>query len=168
MKATWTVVVVYEHAEARERAVTFCDCLVEKFWTRSGFDISWWSFDLLSDEAARAAATNKAVVADLVIFCTSSQRGLAAHVSSWMEEWLRVRGEKEGELIYLNCPEGGAAGEIPLCLRQIAHRAGMDFLTEMPQNLESLIPESPDFYSARAQQSSDVLAGILRRPFPPR
>ncbi len=168
MKATWTVVVVYENAKARERAVGFCDCLVQKFWTRCGFDVSWWSFDLLAEEAARTAAEIKAAVADLVIFASLSQGLLPTHLSSWMEHCIQMRGEREGALLYLSSPDGGPAGETPLYLRHAAHRAGMDFLTEMPQNLESLIPESPDFYSARAHQGSDVLAGILRQSLPPR
>ena len=33
-KAAWSVVVVYEDAVARERAVTFCDQLVTRFWAK--------------------------------------------------------------------------------------------------------------------------------------
>ena len=46
-KAAWSVVVVYEDAATRERAVSFCDQLVSRFWAKCEFDVSWWSFALL-------------------------------------------------------------------------------------------------------------------------
>ena len=51
-KTACSVVVVYEDATARERALTFCDQLVGRFWAKCEFDVSWWTFDLLDQEVA--------------------------------------------------------------------------------------------------------------------
>ena len=40
-KTGWSVVVVYEDAATRERAVTFCDQMGRRFWEKCEFDVSW-------------------------------------------------------------------------------------------------------------------------------
>ena len=55
-KAAWSVVVVYEDAAARERAVSFCDQLVRRFWAGFEFDLSWWSFAQLEEASAAKAS----------------------------------------------------------------------------------------------------------------
>ena len=48
-KATWSVLVIHQDREARQGAVKFCDHLIEKFWSRSEFDVDWLSYDLLEN-----------------------------------------------------------------------------------------------------------------------
>ena len=56
-KAAWSVVVAYEDRQACERAVGFCDQLVNRFWAGFEFDLSWWTFAQLEDaDSAKAAA----------------------------------------------------------------------------------------------------------------
>ena len=55
-----------------------------------------------------------------------------------------------------------------LYLRAVAHRAGMDYLTQVPEQLGRVFPESLDFYSERAAQMTDVLEEILQQHPPPR
>ena len=51
IKATWSLVVLYENTRARKSAATFCDYLVEQFCVESGLDVHWWSFEELQDSA---------------------------------------------------------------------------------------------------------------------
>jgi hypothetical protein len=166
MKANWTVVVIYASAEARELAVDFCDRLVKRFWTRCGFDVSWWSFELLHDGIASHEAANRTASADLLVFSRGAQVTMPDHVLLWMESWLSLRGAREGVLVSVPPGPAPAAEPIDHQLRKLAHRAGMDYLTEVPQNLGLAVEESPDFYSARAQEVTHVLSDILRRPPP--
>jgi hypothetical protein len=170
MKATWSVAVIYEDAESQETAMTFCDCLVQRFWTQFGFDVSWWPFDLLSDRGPALDAASRAARADLIVFAAKPTSDIPAHLKAWAEGWLRERQDREGTLVCLAA--GGEDASSPsaateIYLRHLAHRAGLDFLTEVPHNISFSIPESPESYVQRAQQVTSVLDGILRQPPPP-
>jgi hypothetical protein len=163
MKETWSVVVVYENEETRDTAVQFCDCLVERFWSKCGFDVSWWSFSLLEDATTSAQARGKAANADLVVFATSETIG--GTVRSWIESWISQRGEKEGACVALL--PGMAAGSAQIYLREAAHRAGMDFLTQVPQSLSWPMADGVESCAERARQTTSVLEEILRTSHPP-
>lgn len=164
MKAAWSVAVVYESVKTREAGAAFCDCLVQRFRHQHGFDVSWWPFSLLTDSPVSGEALQKAVEADLLIFAASAHTELPEPVRDWIEHWLLLRGEREGALVGLP-----VAGDVPLAgpaqlhlhLREIAHRAGMDYLTEVPQNLGQPIPDSAEFFCERAQMVTSLLDEIL-------
>jgi hypothetical protein len=169
-KTAWSVVVVYEDAAAREQAVDFCDQLVSRFWARFEFDVNWWSFGLLQNEQTGLAALEKAAQADLVILCSLRQEDFPAWVKGWIESWLQRRGDREGILAGLvDAGVGSNDREARKhhYLRQIAHRGAMDYLTQLPQNISRLIPESLDSYTQRAAQGSSVLDEILHHQAPP-
>jgi len=168
MKKNWSVTVVYEDTHARESAVQFCDQLVKRFWAESEFSIDWWKFSELEDDVSGRQAEAKGAEADLIIFAARSDTGLPESVTQWLESWIGRRGEREGAMIALNDP--GTASGVPdkFCyLRGAAHRAGMDYLTQMPKALRPA-PDSLESCSERARQVTHVLAEILRRPAAPK
>jgi len=169
-KAAWSVVAVYEDTAAREQAVDFCDQLVKRFWARFEFEVSWWSFSLLQKEHVAMEAAEKAARADLVILSSLRQEDLPVPVKGWIESWLSRRGDREGILAGLMGPGAVGSGlEAPrhLYLRQVAHRGAMDYLTQVPQDISRSIPESPDLYTTRAAQVTNVLNEILHHQAPP-
>lgn len=165
-QATWQVAVIYEDPASREAAVSFCDRMVERFWSQLGFDIEWWSFELLQKEASARAAAEKAATADLLVFATRPAGELPFHLQAWADTWLRRRGKREGVLVGL-LAEGDETAERRLYFRHLAHRAGLDYLTEVPQSLSYPVPGSPESYSERADQVTSLLKGILHHPTPP-
>jgi hypothetical protein len=170
MKTTCSIVVVYEDTTSREKAVCFCDGLAQRFWAKAGFDVSWWSFDhLQSNESAREAAA-KAVDADFVVFAVQPESDVPAHVQGWAETWLQERNDREGTLVGL--ANGGHQSQEPAAghayLRELAHRAGMDYLTQMPPSIAQPMPDSCDSYTERADRVTGVLDEILKRPCLPR
>jgi hypothetical protein len=170
-KAAWSVVVVYEDSAACERAVGFCDQLVNRFWAGFEFKLSWWSFVQLEEAESAAAAAGKAALADLVVFAANAGDDFSPLVKAWIETWLNLRGEREGVLVGLLEPSGAASsgeGQKDHVLRNAAHHGGMDYLTEVPQDISRAIPDSLDSYTERADQVTGLLATILRqRPPPP-
>lgn len=167
MKRTWSVTVVYEDTPTRESAVQFCDALVKRFWAENEFSIDWWQFSELEDNVNAQQAEAKGAEADLIIFAAQPDTGLPEGVAAWLESWIGRRGEREGAMIALNDP--GTASGVPdkFCyLRGVAHRAGMDYLTQMPNELR--VPDSPESCQERARQVTHVLDEILRRPAAPK
>lgn len=167
MKATWSVIAVYGGARARETAVSFCETLVDRFWSRFDFDVNWLSFEMLANNPSCQEGARKAAEADLIVFATETREGLPRHVQSWIEKWLEDRREREGALAALQA-EDLAFGDSTArrYLRQVAHRAGMDFLTEVPEHIHDPFEDSPEVYAVRAKQVTSVLDGILRQPPP--
>jgi hypothetical protein len=164
MKRAWSVVVVFEDAETRGQAVEVCDHLVQRFWTDCELAVSWWSWDLLEQPAQAQEAIQKAAEADFLIFAVGTGRDFPTPLQEWIETWLSLRGERDGALMSLFGQEaeaGEAVAERHDYLRQVAHRGGMDYLTSEPQDLSFAIPDSLDWYAARAESVTSVLDEIL-------
>jgi hypothetical protein len=169
MKANWSATVIYEDSQARETAVSFCDALIKKFWATHDFDLNWVPFETLDDTQPAEAAAAKASKADLLIFATSTGETVPLHVRTWNENWMSQRAEREGVLIGLS-GNSGSASKTPAdsYLRTLALRAGLDYLTEMPENLAQLMPETLESCTERAHEVTSLLADIMvRRPPPP-
>jgi hypothetical protein len=169
-KAAWSVVVVYEDAAARERAVTFCDQLVSRFWQRFEFEVGWWSFAMLEATGGAKAAAEKAVCADLIAFATDPEGDFPQPVKTWVETWLTRRGDREGMLVGLLEPvigTGGIEGRKHYYLRHAAHHGAMDYLTQVPQDIAFPIPDSLESYTQRADQVTRLLDGILHQQASP-
>jgi hypothetical protein len=169
-KATWSIVVVYENPEIREPAVTFCDGLTKRFWDEFDFDVSWWSFDLLQSEQSAKEAAEKVAGADLVVFAAGPEGEVPRHVGSWVESCLRRRGDREGTLVGLfgqGEDDQSQRSDKHFYLRRLAHKSGMDYLTQIPQGIAHPIPETLESYTERAEQVTGVLDEILHQPPPP-
>jgi hypothetical protein len=169
-KETWSVVVVYKNTATRERAMTVCDHLVQQFWSDVEFDFHWWRTDFLEDPDMAATAAGNAASADFVIFCAGTENELSPLVSEWCESWVERRGGREGALVDLTEAAGPAAdraSKAQTYLRQIARRAMMDYLTEMPATIMGTLPDSFESAAMRATHISSVLDDILHYSPPP-
>src|SRR5215831_11621493 len=138
MKATCSVVVIYEDPSIREVAVDFCDHLVEQFWNKCGFDMSWWSFVQLREPVSAQEATQRTKAADLIVIAVQPGGPMDVYAQAWLETGLKQRGEREGALIGLT----GAATQLSerslerhIYLRNLAHRSALDYLTCLPQDI---------------------------------
>jgi hypothetical protein len=167
MKTTLSVVVVYEDTATRERAIQYCDTLVEKFWSQCGFEVSWCSAEALREEEEAREAAGKAAEANLVVFALHPSGELPLTIVQWVEGWLPRRGDHEGLLVGLLDQGSSIAGietDRHAYLRDIAHRAGMDYLTEIPHTIHHPMPDSLEAYAQRADQVTSVLDTILTKP----
>ena len=82
MKATWSVVILFEDAQTREKAVKFCDQLVERFWAHCEFRLTWMEFSALDDPNAARHAHTKARGADVIVFATQPEGPVPPTVGS--------------------------------------------------------------------------------------
>lgn len=171
-KETWSVVVICEDDSTRCRAMSVCDTLVKQFWGDIEFQFHWCQLPNLADEVHAHHAAQVAAEADMIVWATSPEGDFPQHVNSWIQTWLERRGRREGAFVALIGPEGDVANKgiaKHLYLREVAHKACMDFLSEIPQCIPREIPESVQWFTERAGQVSSTLDGILKRPFyPPR
>ena len=103
--------------------------------------------------------------AALLILALKPDKQVPGELTDWLEKWPHKRTKREGVLILLNGTEANAGPrESEQCyFRSIAHRAGMDFLTELPTNILEAMPESLDSYKERAGQMTSCLDEILRQ-----
>jgi len=169
-RPSWPVAAIYEDAETRKAATEFCDALARRYWSEYDFDLSWWTLAQLKEKAFDTEITAKAAAANVIIFALRPQGDLSVELKSWIEAWLSRRGEREGVLVGLNDPGAGLSGTMSdkfVFLRNAAHRYGMDYLTEVPQNMARSFPDSFESYTKRAESISSVLEEILHRQLPP-
>jgi hypothetical protein len=169
-KATWCVVVVFEDAAARERAVAFCDQLVAQFWEKCDFEVSWWPFTMIEETGSAKEAALKASCADLILFSATPEGDFPLAVKAWIETWLNKRGDREGMLVGLMDSLADPArreGQKHHCLRSAAHHGAMDYLTHVPQDIAFAMPDSLDSYTQRADQVTSLLSDILHQQSPP-
>jgi hypothetical protein len=92
-------------------------------------------------------------------------------LENWLEQALRDRGDREGILVGLPKPEEGlsvGAAATQVYLRKLAHAAGMDYLTAVPESLAAFVPDLSEASYQRATQVTSVLGTILSHSPPPR
>jgi hypothetical protein len=167
----WSVVVLYEDKATRERAMGICDDLIRQFWAEVEFDFRWWRTDFLVDAAMAKAAATDARVADFIIFCSHPESDLSPTLTEWFASWAEQRAGQPGALLDLTHEAGTPAPYSDLKqirLRELAQRATLDYLTEIPSVLSSAAPESLESVATRATRVTEVLDEILHYPAPPR
>ncbi len=167
MKVNRSIAVVYESPSARQRAVCFCDDLVKRVWALEPFDVSWWSFSQLEDTSTAMQASDKACEAELIVFAVQPDGELPPEVTAWIETWVQRRGDREGSLIGLLETENEISPK-HFYLRAVAHRGGMDYLTEIPYTRLEGIPDELEYCTERAHQVTGVLEEILTHQRSPR
>ena len=167
-KVEWLVTILYGDDRSREEARRFCDKLIERFWRQHRFEVQWYSFDELEQTKAAKMAAQNASRSNLMIFAARPEVEIPFGVREWVEVWLEQRGEREGALVGLFGPEEKAnAAAKHIYFREVAHRAGMDYLTQVPETISEPIPDSIEAYDARANRVTSVLSEILRKnPMP--
>jgi hypothetical protein len=169
MKAVSPILVLCENDHCRPAAVAFCDRLVKRFWTSCEFDVSWLYFHDLADQAKFDTAVNQAASAVMLIFSMRPGSAIPGEVQAWAEVWTGQRREREGSIVAVGDPGHIAAGGVSqnfVYLRSLAHRAGLDYLTELPETIGQNIPDGLEAYPERAQQVTSVLDQILQRKVP--
>ncbi len=172
-RSSGCVVVVYESTGIREHAVRFCEKIGHEPAAGPLIETDWWSFKFLNHPASANDAALKAASADVVVFAMDAQGDLPEEIKLWIERWLGQRGEREGALVGLLAREDVHHEMVPfreIYLRNIAHRAGMDYLSHAAPTVKRAIPDSLDSFSRRAGAMTSVLDDILhadRRNIPP-
>ncbi|MCW5553817.1 MAG: hypothetical protein KIS67_16865 [Verrucomicrobiae bacterium] len=168
---TWSVVVLYDDAPTRQRAMGLCNRLVQRFWEEVEIRFHWWRSDFLVDDLMRTTATQDAVGADFIVVSSRPEQQFSPFVVKWFEDWIRQREGREGAFLDLTEPEAGSADNVQrrqLHLRRLAHRAMMDYLTQVSQIMDGPLPDSFESVEHRAAQITSVMDQILHLPPPPR
>ena len=165
LQAAKSAVVIYEDPSIRERAVHFCEGLVDG-QRNSGINLDWWSFPVLSEPKMSHSAVEKAAGADVVVFAMAASGDLPEAIKLWIEKWLNKRGEREGAIVGLLEPEDRWHEMVSfreIYLRHAARRAGMDYLSHAAPTLRRAIPDSLDSFNERAGRMTSVMDEILQK-----
>jgi hypothetical protein len=172
VKESWSVTVLYQDTEVRQRAMQVCDHLMRQFWSEIEFDFSWWRFSFLEEEVLAERAASHLWDSDAIIIAVRSDGELPSAQAAWLEEAMARRGVRGGAFIALFCGEAHSAARTDAAmdakLRDLAERGGMDYLTEPPNVLPGCLPDSLDNFSRRAEEHTTIMDNILKHAPPPR
>lgn len=170
-KEICSVVVVYEDAVTRQRAMTACDFLMQQLWSEVEFDFHWWRADFLEHAAMAQTAAEQAVDADFLIVCSNSENLMSPALKTWFESWIEDRHGRDGALLDLTESElttTATAHSMETFLRSVARRAMLDYFATTPQTVTGTLPSTFEEAERRASQMSSVLDEILNQhPRPP-
>ena len=162
----WRGLVLYEDAPAREFAARASRVLSASPSSEESRQVFWHSFSALADAATSRDLATLATQADLIVFSAPRTGDWPTELKLWIESWILQRGEREGVIVGILIPED-PTGSVEIAslkevyLRHAAHRAGMDYLNEVPPGISHAIPDSLDSFSARAGQITSLLDEIL-------
>jgi hypothetical protein len=159
--------VLYESTRAREYLYRMFDQL-ETFCAKDE-NCAWCSTRQLHAPRQVQEFFNEALDADLVIFTGSAEGELSPEVKKWFDWWSSKRADREGAIagIFHDPTPRGVVSRKEIYLRAIAHQAGLDYLSTLPNQIGRAMPDSLDTFCARAGQMTSVLDQILRRRIPP-
>ncbi|MSU59539.1 MAG: hypothetical protein EXS35_15440 [Pedosphaera sp.] len=166
----WCVVVIYEDKPSRDHAMAVCDHLVGKFWTEVEFTFRWWRMDFLTDPDLARVAGDDAAKADIILFSSAAETDLTTPMAQWFSHLVNSRNRREGVLLDLTHAPGAASAQRlrkQASLRELASRAGLDYLAEASSAFGGPLPDSIESAQARATQMSSVLEAMLKSPPPP-
>lgn len=158
-KIACSILALCETPQSRQKTVQFCDELIRRFWDKYQITVTWFTHDELLDPARRKNVHQAAQQARLVVIETT-QKPIPDDVFEAIQKCLLARTLKEGFFAGIT-PENHRN---QLLLRNLAHAAGMDFISEVPANIECALPDSPESCTTRAQEISHLLSDILHRP----
>jgi len=158
------VIVVYENAAGREKALGFCDQLTLLHRAEAEFDVQWLSLAQLSSPQPPVNKIEQAAAADWLVFAVDSAGDFPQGLKLWLDRWVGKRSDREGTLVGLisgvsNPCELACLKEV--YLRHVAHRAGLDYLTQMPPLTQWADPGSFATIGDRADRVTAVLDQIL-------
>lgn len=171
VKESWSVTVLYEDTEVRQRAMQVCDHLMRHFWSEIEFDFNWWRFSFLTEQVLAERAASHLWDSDAIIIALQPDGQLPMQLAAWLEQSMARRGIRGGAFIALFGAEGDspaqAAPATNAKLRALAQRSGMDYLTEAPNVLPGSLPDSLDNFNQRAEEHTTIMDNILKYPPPP-
>ena len=151
--------VICQAPESRQKAVQFCDEIVRRFWDSYDISVSWFTQDDVEDPAHSGHLEEAAHRARLVIF-EACNKPIPPAVLDRLAHFLC--GRKSGQAQLAGLAETNVHNQI--LLRNLAHRVGMDFISEVPPDLNATMPDSPESCTSRAEAVSHLLSDILRKP----
>ncbi len=165
MNKNCSVVVLFETEAGRQQAIQALDQLVAREWCEHGFATGWSSLAELKDPGMGAEMAAKARAADIVIFAVDAAEDFDLGTLGWIERWIgQCDRQREGALVGLVTNGPNYCTDKEVFLRNVAAKAGLDYLTRLPDRImgSSVIPDSLNSFSERACQRTGVLDEILR------
>jgi len=168
MPEKFSVAVIYEDLETRDRVLPVCRHVEARVGDEIGLKFSWWKFDLLRDSKLAEQATRAAIIADMIVVSPHSGRGLPLVFREWIESWLPRRGYRESVLVALiGSPGNDLKDAASHYLRGLAARARMSYLADpvmLPATASGALADS---LFKHAGKTIPILESILKVTRPP-
>ena len=169
-KFPFDLVVAYEDALTRERALKLYDHLAQQLLNDYDFQCSWWKFDHLQNTTLRSRAADAAVEANMVILSLRARPELSPVQRAWMEDWLPRRDNSKAALVALIAGSGKPENEAaPMLthLQNAARQGRMDFFTQgydASQAKQDSLVDQVDQITKRTGVVTPVVHQILQQP----
>jgi hypothetical protein len=122
----------FEDSTTCTRVKDFCQSLSRELGEHCQIVQHVWVFSTFRMSELQDIAAEEAALSDVVIIAARHAQGLPEEVQSWIEKWLRQKGDRPAMLVaLLERVYDGAENPIKAYLQQIAQRGGVELLVEL-------------------------------------
>jgi hypothetical protein len=168
-KFPFDLVVAYEDADTRNRALHLYDHLAQQLLDDYDFQCSWWKFDHLTNDALCEQATDAALDANMVILSLHARRELAPAHKMWLERWIPRRPRRKSALVTLIAGVDRPERDAPSLFAYLQNAARLGHMDFFPHAFD--LPKPPREWSAeelaeRARVVTPFLQDILHQRIP--
>lgn len=168
-KFPFDLVIAYDDAATRSRAVQLYDHLAQQLLDDYDFQCSWWRIEHFHNPTLSQQAADAAANANMVILSLRGDRPLPPPFKAWLPTWLDQKGGQKSALVVLLSAEDQPTEEarrLQSYLQQVARQARMDFFAHayaLPRE-ERAAAYTLETVAQRAQTVTPLLEGILEQP----
>jgi hypothetical protein len=128
---------VHEDSATGARADDFCQSLARSLGRNCEVAKELWPLTELRTPKLRAIAAAEAAAADLVIISVHHAEALPGEVTSWIDLWLKQKGNRPPVLLALFDPLYlGTSNSMQVFLQEVARKRNMEFLARSEDKLE--------------------------------
>jgi hypothetical protein len=167
-KYPFDVVMAYEDAATRQRAMRLHDHLARQLNDDFDLQCAWWNFEHIADPTLREQAVDDATAANMIVLSLHAGSELPPAAQMWMEDWSHRRDHHKCALVTLFAETGEprTAASIFARLKQIARQAHMDFFTNVAEATGAIAGLNANQIAERPRAVTPTLKGILQQRFP--
>ena len=167
-KYPFDLVVAYEDAATRERAMSLHDHLASRLNDDFDFQCTWWNFSHIADPTLREQAIDDATAANMIVLSLHPGSELPRAAQSWMEQWAQRSDHNKCALVTLFADTAAAKSVAPTFtrLKQIARQARMDFFSNLADASGALGELDVHQITERATTLTPSLKGTPDKLFP--
>ncbi len=160
--AAFNVLIIYDELHSAKCAKELCDRLEQQASSENKLNLKLWSLAALKMPALATTAASDGRFAPLLIVAVHGEAHLPPCVKSWISRWGRAARSFSGGLVVQLHGIIRMNEEVSpafLCLRHIAHDAGLEFFSEVIEPSTDEPDYSLETIHEHARMKSPLLDG---------
>lgn len=163
--STVNVLIVYDELRSAKHAKELCDRLGRGVGSENELKLNFWSLSALQNPPLAKAAAADATCTPLLMVAVNGDQSLPPCVKSWISRWCRQARGSGGALVaqlHGVVRMNQELSSVYLCLKHIAHDAGLGFFSEVVEPSASEPDYSLEAIHERAHMRPPLVEEVFK------